>query len=126
MSGLVEAGSYTNSLDAGVARSLLEAEGIHAVIFDHGFSSVEGLPNLIPIRLMVLDDDLDGAQALLGSGAADEAVAPGPVRLRGRGGAWLALVAMLGPLAFAPLLLSLFWSASRQWDWRKRRTGPKS
>ena len=65
VSGLVEAGRYSNSLDAGVARSRLEAEGIHCVLFDSGFSGVEAVGLFIPLRLMVLDEDLEEARAVL-------------------------------------------------------------
>ena len=39
MSGLVEVARFSNSLDAGVARSRLEADGLHCVLFDSGFSA---------------------------------------------------------------------------------------
>lgn len=66
MSKLVEAARYGNSLDAGVALSLLESEGLHCVLFDSGFSGVEAVGLFIPVRLMVLDEDLDEARTLLG------------------------------------------------------------
>lgn len=69
MSVLVEAARFSNSLDAGVARSRLEADGVHCVLFDSGFSAVEAVGFLIPVRLMVLDEDLDEALSLLGSPA---------------------------------------------------------
>lgn len=65
MSVLIEAGRYSNSLDAGVARSRLEAEGLHCVLFDSGFSGVEAVGLFIPVRLMVLDEDLEEARAVL-------------------------------------------------------------
>lgn len=65
MTGLVELARYSNSLDAGVSRSRLEAEGLHCVLFDAGFSSVEAIGIAIPVRLMVLDEDLDEARAIL-------------------------------------------------------------
>lgn len=65
MSGLVEAARFSNSLDAGVAQSRLEAEGLHCVLFDAGFSSVEAIGLMIGVRLMVLDEDLDEARAIL-------------------------------------------------------------
>ncbi len=65
MSGLVEAARFGNSLDAGVALSRLEAEGLHCVLFDSGFSGVEAVGIFIPVRLMVLDEDLEEAQAIL-------------------------------------------------------------
>jgi hypothetical protein len=62
---LVEVGRYYNSLEAGLARSALEAEGIGAVLFDTEMTW-EGMGGLIPIRLMVVDDDLAQARRVLG------------------------------------------------------------
>lgn len=67
--GLVEAGRYTNSFDAGAARALLESHGLGAVLFDTEMSW-EGLGGIIPIRLMVLDEDLEEAIGIL-SGSVD-------------------------------------------------------
>jgi hypothetical protein len=61
---LVEAARFFNSLEAGLARSHLEAEGLDCVLFDTEMSW-EGMGGLIPIRLMVLDEDLDEARRLL-------------------------------------------------------------
>ena len=66
MTKLVEAARFSNSLDAGVARSRLESEGLHCVLFDSGFSGVEAVGLFIPVRLMVLDEDLEEARAMLG------------------------------------------------------------
>ena len=65
VSKLVEAARFSNSLDAGVARSRLEADGLHCVLFDSGFSAVEAVGLFIPVRLMVLDEDLEEARAIL-------------------------------------------------------------
>lgn len=65
MSGLVEAARYGNSLDAGVAMSRLKADGVHCVLFDSGFSAVEAVGLFIPVRLMVLDEDMEEARAIL-------------------------------------------------------------
>lgn len=65
MTALVELARFSNSLDAGVARSRLEADGLHCVLFDSGFSSVEAVGLLIPVRLMVLDEDLEEARQIL-------------------------------------------------------------
>ena len=64
MTRLVEAARFFNSLEAGLARSALEAEGIGAVLFDTEMTW-EGLGGLIPIRLMVLYEDLDDARRVL-------------------------------------------------------------
>ena len=64
---LVEAGRFYNSLEAGLAQSRLESEGIGAVLFDTEMTW-EGMGGLIPIRLMVLDEDLSAAQTALAEG----------------------------------------------------------
>jgi hypothetical protein len=61
---LVEAAKFYNIMDAGLARSRLEADGIGAVLFDSEMTW-EGMGLLIPIRLMVLEEDLAEAQAVL-------------------------------------------------------------
>jgi hypothetical protein len=61
---LVEAGRYSNSFEAGLARSVLEAEGIGAVLFDTEMTW-EGMGGLIPIRLMVVEEDLADARRVL-------------------------------------------------------------
>jgi hypothetical protein len=61
---LVEAARFFNSFEAGLARSRLEAEGVDCVLFDTEMTW-EGLGGLIPIRLMVLDEDLAEARRLL-------------------------------------------------------------
>ena len=61
---LVEAARFYNSLEAGLARSRLEAEGIDCVLFDTEMTW-EGLGGLIPIRLMVLDEDKADAERAL-------------------------------------------------------------
>ncbi len=67
MSGLVELAHYSTNVEADLARLYLESEGVHAVLFDTGHNSLYGsLGNLfMPIRLMVLDEDLDEARELL-------------------------------------------------------------
>ncbi|TFI59412.1 DUF2007 domain-containing protein [Sphingomonas parva] len=64
---LLEAARFSNSLEAGLARSTLEAEGIGAVLFDTEMTW-EGMGGLIPIRLMVLDEDLAQAKRVLAAG----------------------------------------------------------
>ncbi|HZF94463.1 MAG TPA: DUF2007 domain-containing protein [Allosphingosinicella sp.] len=61
---LVQLARYYNSFEAGLAKSRLEAEGIESVLFDTGMSW-EGLGGLIPIRLMVLDEDEADARRVL-------------------------------------------------------------
>jgi len=59
--GLVAAGRYLNSFEAGLAKARLDDEGIMSFLFDMGMSW-EGMTGIIPIRLMVDEEDL--AQAL--------------------------------------------------------------
>jgi hypothetical protein len=55
---LVELARFDNRIEAELARLNLEAEGIGAVLFDAEMSSF-GWGPMMPIRLMVLDEDLD-------------------------------------------------------------------
>lgn len=64
MSGLVEAARFENRIAAEVARLNLEAEGIDGVLFDAEMNSF-GWGPLMPIRLMVLDEDLAEARRIL-------------------------------------------------------------
>lgn len=96
MSGLAEAARFSNSIDAGMARSRLEAEGLHCVLFDFNFNSGEGSFMYLPVRLMVLDEDLHEAREVL---EVEKAVGSPPTTLRGW--RWL----MLAWFLFGPLLL---------------------
>jgi len=61
---LVEAASFETPVRAHLARTYLESFGLHPVVFDaQTFSVVEGFPN--PVRLMVLEEELDEASRLL-------------------------------------------------------------
>jgi hypothetical protein len=62
---LVELASYPNAMEAAMVKGLLEAEGIDAVLFDHGMNIADSSGWLVPVRVMVLDDDLDAARRLL-------------------------------------------------------------
>lgn len=62
---LVELGRYPPP-EAHMVVGLLDSAGIIAIAFDAGASVVEGsLAALIPVRVMVDDDDLPAAQAVL-------------------------------------------------------------
>jgi hypothetical protein len=61
---LVEAARFYNSLEAGVARSRLESEGIDSVLFDVEMNW-GGLDGVVPVRLMVDEDDLAMARRSL-------------------------------------------------------------
>jgi len=61
---LVEAAYYYNRIEADLARLYLESEGIEAVLFDTEINYFCG-GLFMPVRLMVLDEDLEQAQRLL-------------------------------------------------------------
>jgi hypothetical protein len=54
---LVEAARFYNSFEAGLAQSRLEEAGVDSVLFDLEMATY-GIGLSIPVRLMVLDDDL--------------------------------------------------------------------
>lgn len=61
---LVELARFDNRVEAELARLNLNAEGIDAVLFDAEMSSF-GWGPMMPIRLMVLHDDVADARKLL-------------------------------------------------------------
>ena len=61
---LVEIARFDSRIAAEVARLNLEAEGIDAVLFDAEMNSF-GFGPMMPVRLMVLDEDRDEAERLL-------------------------------------------------------------
>ena len=63
--GLVELERFDNRIEAEVARLNLQSEGIETVLFDAEMNSF-GWGPMIPVRLMVLDEDLGAARELLG------------------------------------------------------------
>ena len=62
---LVEFGRFTNAMEAMMVKGRLEAEGIDAVVFDHCMNIADSSGWLVPVRVMVLDEDLDAARAAL-------------------------------------------------------------
>ena len=62
---LVELTRFYNSFEAGVVRSRLGADGIESVLFDFNVAMGDGISLLVPIRLMVEEDDLADARAIL-------------------------------------------------------------
>ena len=62
---LVELVRLPNGVEAELLRGRLESAGVHAVCFDAGMNIAESVGLLIPVRVMVLDDDLVDAQALM-------------------------------------------------------------
>lgn len=65
---LVELGRYDRNL-AHILVGRLESEGIPAVAFDGGASIADGSWLLIPVRVMVHEDDLDAARQIAGDDA---------------------------------------------------------
>jgi hypothetical protein len=66
---LVEAARFLTSFEASIARGMLEAEDIPAILFDTEMNWGGADLSLIPVRLMVHEDDLEEAQRLLAEGA---------------------------------------------------------
>jgi hypothetical protein len=62
---LVELARLTNGAEAELLRGRLESAGVHAICFDAGMNIADSAGLLIPVRLMVLDEDLAEARALL-------------------------------------------------------------
>ena len=63
---LVELARFDNRVEAELARLNLEAEGIGAILFDAEMNSY-GWGPMMPIRLMVIEEDLEEARVLLDS-----------------------------------------------------------
>lgn len=61
---LVELARFGNRIEAELARLRLESEGVDAVLFDAEMNSF-GWGPMMPVRLMVLDDDCELAERLL-------------------------------------------------------------
>ena len=64
MTDLVEAARFDTRVEADLARLYLESEGIEAVLFDTEINYFSG-GLFMPVRLMVLDEDLEQAKRLL-------------------------------------------------------------
>ena len=64
MSDLVEAAQFNSRVEADLARLYLESQGVEAVLFDTEINYFYG-GLFMPVRLMVLDEDLDAARRLL-------------------------------------------------------------
>jgi hypothetical protein len=62
---LVELSSYPNAMEAAMVRGRLQVEGIDSVAFDGGMNIADGAGWIIPVRVMVLDDDLEAAKAAI-------------------------------------------------------------
>lgn len=64
MTDLVEAARFDSRVEADLARLYLQSEGIGSVLFDTEINYFYG-GLFMPVRLMVLDEDLAEARALL-------------------------------------------------------------
>lgn len=64
MTDLVEAARFNTRVEADLARLYLQSEGIEAVLFDTEINYFYG-GLFMPVRLMVLDEDVGEAEALL-------------------------------------------------------------
>lgn len=62
---LVEVGRFPTGVNAEIARTLLESHNIGAVTFDSGMNIADSAAIAIPVRLMVLEEDYDQAEAIL-------------------------------------------------------------
>jgi hypothetical protein len=62
---LVELATFHDPVAAEMLRFRLAADGIEAVLFGAGLASL-GLGTMSPARLMVDEDDLEDAKAILG------------------------------------------------------------
>lgn len=62
---LVELKRYGTKVEADLAGHRLEDEGIDYVVLDTGMNNVFGGAGLIPVRLMVLSEDLERARAAI-------------------------------------------------------------
>ena len=67
MSEVVELSRYQTRTEAELTRLFLASAGIEAVLFDAEMNSY-GWGPMMPVRLMVLDEDLDQARMLLAKG----------------------------------------------------------
>ncbi|MDT8760397.1 DUF2007 domain-containing protein [Sphingomonas psychrotolerans] len=61
---LVELGRFDRQ-EAYIVQTRLESEGIPSFVFDAGTSIADGSYLLIPVRVMVDDEDFDTARSLL-------------------------------------------------------------
>ena len=64
MTDVVEAARFPTRVEADLARLYLDSEGVEAVLFDAEIQSI-GWGPMIPVRVMVLDEDLAEARRVL-------------------------------------------------------------
>jgi hypothetical protein len=69
VSDLVEIARFTTRVEADLARLRLQSEGIEAILFGAEMSGL-GFGSMLPVRLMVLDEDREQAVRLLSEDSA--------------------------------------------------------
>ena len=62
---LVEAARFYNVIEAGLARARLEAEDVPSILFDTEMNWGGADLGVVPVRLMVDDEDLEAARRVL-------------------------------------------------------------
>lgn len=62
---LIELSRHMHGYEAEIIKGRLEAAGIGAVCFDSGVNIVEGAGIALPARVMILQEDLEDAKAIL-------------------------------------------------------------
>ena len=67
MTDVVEAARFNSRVEADLARLYLQSEGVEAILFDADINNIFGWFYVLalPVRLMVLDEDLAEARRLL-------------------------------------------------------------
>jgi hypothetical protein len=65
---LVEAARFNSRVEAELARLYLESEGVKSVLFDTEINYFYG-GLFLPVRLMVIDEDLERARQLVAAGS---------------------------------------------------------
>ena len=63
---LVELARFDNRIEAELAKLLLASHGLEAILFDAEMNSF-GFGPMMPVRLMVLDEELEDARRVLAS-----------------------------------------------------------
>ena len=61
---LVELARFQTKVEADLARLLLEAEGLHPILFDEGMNYI-GLGSIMPIRMMIHEEEFAEAAGVL-------------------------------------------------------------
>lgn len=62
---LVELERFPNGMEAAIVQGRLAAEGIFATCFDAGMNIAESVGIMIPVRVMVHEEDLEAALAIV-------------------------------------------------------------